>query len=291
MPELAEVETIRRSLESMVVGGVVDRVSTRSLARIIVGQQQDAHLVGGLSKALGRGQQITALIRHGKQLAMVFDSNRVVVVQLGMSGQLFVGRHDQRGRIMLPDAMSTHVHVRWRLQGMDGQLRTLCFRDARRFGCVRLFASVDQLHALWWNRLGPDALTIRATHLRDALQRTKRPIKATLLDQKVLAGVGNIYADESLFLARIRPITSSCDLQADRVKALANAIRQVLRASIKAGGTTLRDFVDGQGESGYHQVRLAVYGRSGLACRRCGTRLVSDKLAGRTTVWCPACQH
>ncbi len=291
MPELAEVETIRRSLEGMVVGGVVDRVQKTTLARIIPDEQHTAHPAAGIFNALGKGQKITAFIRHGKQLAMVFDSNRVVVVQLGMSGQLFVCRHDRRGKIMLPDEMRPHIHVRWRLQLINGQPCTLCFRDARRFGCVRLFASVDQLHSKWWHRLGPDALTIRAAQLRTALQLTKRPIKATLLDQKVLAGVGNIYADESLFLARIRPITTSCILQPDQVKALAKSIRQVLRESIKAGGSTLRDFVDGQGRPGYHQVQLAVYGRSGLACVRCTTTLVSDKVTGRTTVWCPACQR
>jgi formamidopyrimidine-DNA glycosylase len=216
--------------------------------------------------------------RRGKQLAIIGDSGRVLVVQLGMTGHLEFA----------PDADGNdlpHTHAEWLL---DENSR-LVFRDARRFGSLRIFRSIADLEA-HWRSLGPDALTIKPTQLAVALVNSRRPVKAALLDQSLLAGVGNIYADEALFRAGIHPAAGTSGLTRAQTDRLTSAIRAVLRSAIRAGGSTLRDYADSNGRPGSYKAAHRVYGRGGLPCTICGGTLSSTVLAQRTTVWCPTCQ-
>ncbi|MGH7133502.1 MAG: bifunctional DNA-formamidopyrimidine glycosylase/DNA-(apurinic or apyrimidinic site) lyase [Phycisphaerales bacterium] len=268
MPELPEVESVRRSLQPHLLGVTVRSVMLRR-RDIVTGPSSPAALLAG--------ETITHLDRRGKQLALIAASGRALIVQLGMSGQFFF-------RAAAPAPELTHVHALWTLP--RGQL---VFRDPRRFGGLTTLASAAALTD-HWTALGPDALTVQATHLVKRLATARRAIKAALLDQAVLAGVGNIYADEALFFAAIAPTRRADRLSAVDLDRLAGAIRQVLAASIASGGSTLRDFLDGDGRPGAYRDRHAVYGRAGQPCRTCATKLRSGLLAQRTTVWCPTCQ-
>lgn len=181
--------------------------------------------------------------------------------------------------------MERHVHATWAFDSGA----TLCFEDPRRFGLLRVFRSLGVLKE-HWAALGPDALTITSDDLGRALQKTRRPIKAALLDQRLLAGVGNIYADESLFLARVNPQIPADRLSPKHAARLAEAIRRVLAQAVEAGGSTLRDYADADGRPGSYQQRHAVYGRAGLVCSACPSRLSTGLVGQRTTVWCPRCQ-
>jgi len=161
----------------------------------------------------------------------------------------------------------------------------------RRFGGVWTFPDRAALAAERWHRLGPDALAVRPAELNAGLGRTGRPIKAALLDQQVVAGLGNIYVDELLFAARLAPHARADGLDLPAVQRLVRQMRRLLRRAIDAGGSTFRDYVDAAGEAGRFQQSHRVYGRAGLGCRRCGRPLGSTLVAGRTTVWCPRCQR
>ena len=289
MPELPEVEHLRRTLEPLVVGRMVSRV--RLERRDVVVRASDPP--GGFSRSglapttqrvpareLLSGQRVLEIVRHGKQMAIVSDSGRALCVHLGMSGQVLHLPPGARAK------QADHVHVVWTLD--DGS--HVLFRDPRRFGGIWVFASFDALRSTRWSALGPDALTVGGRALHARLGHTARPVKAALLDQSVIAGVGNIYADEALFLSRIHPATRSEDLDATDAARLARAIRGVLRQSIGAGGSTLRDYADAAGAPGKFQLNHRVYGRAGEACTACGISLESAVLAQRTTVWCPLCQ-
>ena len=290
MPELPEVESIRRSLVPRLLGRTI--VGATLLRRDILIAPGDPP--GGFPRQrassrkrpapitpadLLQGATITDLIRRGKQLAVIAaHSDRALVVQLGMTGHLefFPGA---------PTLPRPHVHAHWSLDSAAA----VHFHDPRRFGALRLFRSVAALYE-HWSALGPDALTITPDQLHGALANANRPIKAALLDQAVLAGVGNIYADESLHLAGINPRIRARRLRSAQLESLAAAIRAVLTQAVAAGGSTLRDYADSDGRPGSFQTRHAVYGRAGEPCRVCARPLASALLAQRTTVWCRDCQ-
>jgi formamidopyrimidine-DNA glycosylase len=287
VPELPEVETLRRSLEPVLVGQTVD--SVRVLRRDVVVAPGDPP--GGASRQrapftpapltpellLDRAA-IERLERRGKQLALVAADGRSVIVHLGMTGAL-LHTHEPRPRRHPP-----HTHIVWRLAGGSA----LRFVDPRRFGLVR--AAPDG-HANLWRSLGPDALSLRATELRTRAARTRRAVKAALLDQSFVAGVGNIYADEALFAAGIHPARPADTLVREETNRLACAIRRVLRDAIARGGSTIRDYRDASGAPGSYQSRHQVYGRAGDPCRRCRTPLTGTRLAQRATVFCSVCQR
>lgn len=274
MPELPEVETVRRTLGPRWIG--------RSVVAIKIGRADFVRRApaGPRLAALGMGGTATDILRHGKQMAVVFDDGRAVHLHLGMSGQVFVVAPGTA------PARTDHVHIRWMLD--DGS--AVLFRDPRRFGGVWAFATVEELQRERWDALGPDALTIGTARLRQGLGHSGRAVKACLLDQAVLAGVGNIYADEALFVAGIAPHTLARDLCPGQTTRLARAVRAVLRAGVKARGSTLRDFVDADSREGSQQSRFRVYGRAGQPCRECGATLLGSVISQRTTTHCPACQ-
>ncbi len=279
MPELPEIEHLKRTLEPVLRGAVITHVR---LHRPDVLRTRSNGGSSESGKALLRGGRVAQLARHGKELAIIADDGRVLCVHLGMSGRLqFL---PSRSRLPRRD----HVHCEWRVGSRLGDGR-LVFRDPRRFGGLWGYATREALRARW-GKLGPDALTAAAPLLARALARTRRPVKAALLDQRLLAGVGNIYADESLFAARVHPCLPACRLDTPACRRLAASIRSVLRRSIQSGGSTIRDYVDGHGASGSFAARHRVYGRASLPCVRCSTTLIGQRLAQRMTVYCPACQ-
>lgn len=288
MPELPEVERVRLTLVPRLVGRRCTRVELRrrDIWTPVPGTRPTA---AEIRAQLLEGATIDRLERRGKQLAIIAKDGRVLCVHLGMSGQLTYAP----ARL---SRLATHTHARWSLADHadhadhTGPAGELIFRDPRRFGGLWSLASTDQLESRW-AELGPDALETTAKHLARALATSHRPVKSALLDQSVVAGVGNIYADESLFRARIDP-RELCDrLTAADWSRLARHIRAVLRAAVDAGGSTLRDYVDGDGSPGQGKLIHLVYGRGGMPCFSCGQTLRSITLAQRTTVFCANCQR
>ncbi len=275
MPELPEVECVRRSLEPVLIGRTLREV-LRHRPDVVRG---DANAHG-----LSRGQRIERLVRHGKQLALVGrgpgGTTGCVVAHLGMSGQL-------RWASAPANPAPKHTHVVWRFD--QGELR---FTDPRRFGGVWVFPSLEAAYTARWAELGPDALSVTPARLHRALSRTTRMLKPALLDQAVVAGLGNIYVDELLFGARLRPTLQANAVTPAQAGSLTRRMKTLLSRAIRAGGSTLRDYVDGTGSAGGYQLAHRVYGRAGQRCLRrgCGVDLASSTLAGRTTVYCPACQ-
>lgn len=283
MPELPEVETIRRALEPALLARRIERV--RVLRRDVVIAPGDPP--GGLARSNARPQRlhgrellagavVAELPRLGKRLGLIADDGRAIDIHLGMSGQLLLQESAR---------LPSHAHIVWRLDGG----RCVVFRDPRRFGGVRVHASHEDLLRCW-NELGPDALTIAGGDLRERAGGSSRSLKCVLLDQRVLAGVGNIYADEALFEARLHPAARARDLAPRAWNDLARAIRDVLERAIELRGSTLRDYRNADGSPGSAQLAHRVYARAGLPCTRCGDPLASAQMTQRTTTWCPRCQ-
>ncbi len=233
-----------------------------------------------LSHHLLKGDTLARTRRLGKQLAIIGERGGVVCVHLGMSGSLTVSDESP--------GTDKHAHVVWSI-ARAGKTRSIVFRDPRRFGSLRTFTDIDELERSW-SDLGPDALAIRAPALRAGLGESRRAVKAALLDQQVLAGVGNIYADESLFRAEIDPRRPCAGLRPGEITALAKAIRNVLSEAVTRGGSSIRDYRDSDGGEGSFQEFHRVYGRAHLRCLRCGKKLSCITIAQRTTVFCDHCQ-
>lgn len=312
MPELPEVEHVRRTLAPFLVGATVLAVEVLRPDVVVVHPSQHRAAAGragrGLASALLAGRRIAGLYRHGKQLAIATeDDGPALIVHLGMTGRLtieregeaFPARQRSKKKGADDDAGLGHVHLIWQLRLPHGQRNApagaadarMFFRDPRRFGGVWTYPSFSAIQAERWAALGPDATRITSAQLAAALTRTKRPIKVALLDQAVLAGVGNIYADEALLAAAIHPVRPASSLGAIEVERLAASIRDVLARSIAAGGTSFRDYVDGRGRPGAFWRQLAAYGRGGEKCRFCASTLMEIRLGQRSTTFCPHCQR
>jgi formamidopyrimidine-DNA glycosylase len=279
MPELPEVEVVRRGLESGVVG--------RRITRVEVGRERTVRrtsrdeVIAGLT-----GVTMTSADRHGKYLVCPLDSGDAVMIHLRMSGQLLLAPVS-RDRAL-------HTHVVLTLEGGD-ELR---FVDPRTFGEVVVFdpARAD-VEVPELGRLGPDPIATSFTRhdLRRILDGRSRQLKGLLLDQHSLAGLGNIYTDEVLHVARLRFDRPANSLTARQVASLHDALMEVLHAAIDAGGSTLADaqYVGLSGDAGNYQREHRVYGREGAPCPRCGSRsaIVRAPYGGRSTFFCPRCQR
>lgn len=269
MPELPEVECVRRTLEPALMNQTfVDAAVFRR--DIITGPSQPPDLLVR--------DPIARINRHGKQLALVARSGRCVCIHLGMTGSLKWSRH--------PDTPQNHVHIQWQLA--DGS--ALSFRDPRRFGGIWTCPSHPHLVQRRWSRLGPDALTITASQLAQGLAGRSVSLKAALLNQAIVAGLGNIYVDELLFACRLSPLQPAGRVDLPDLQRLVRRMRSLLQRAIEGGGSTLRDYVDGNGAAGRFQQRHRVYGRGGQPCRSCRTPLATTTVAGRSTVHCQTCQ-
>jgi len=274
MPELPEVESVRRGLRPLIGVPVASvRVARRDVVRDDAGRRRGRLDPGTLLA----GTRVASIERRGKQLALIGDTGRVVLIHLGMSGQVLLGPEAGRGE---------HTHVVWTL----GDGTKVAFRDPRRFGGVWTLPDRAALDARW-RCLGPDGLRVRAESLAEALGRSRRAVKAALLDQRAVAGVGNIYADESLFEAGIAPSRPCATLDASEWDRLAGAIRRVLARAVRDGGSTLRDYRRPDGSAGAAASGHKVYARAGKTCSRCGGPIAGAVLAQRSTCWCPRCQH
>lgn len=295
MPELPEIEHLRRTLEPHLVGARVTGVDLRRRDMVrVAGSRQALRAVNNAH--LLHGATVTSIVRHGKSLAFLADNGRVLATHMGMSGSLVVRQKDH-----VHDS-DKHLHCIWTLlrsepapslrRSVASSLQSfqLFYRDPRRFGGLWPLASLEELNERLWSRLGPDALSIDGETLRDRLARTTQPIKAALLNQSLVAGVGNIYADEALFAAGIHPLTKPTRIALDGYGALATAIRSIMLAAVNSGGSTISDYRDATGQAGSFAFQHAVYGRAELPCMRCGRPLRSIVVGQRTTVFCQLCQ-
>jgi formamidopyrimidine-DNA glycosylase len=268
MPELPEVQTVVSTLAPRVTGA---RLLHVQLNRTDIVSPMGIDLAG-----LMEGRTITAVDRRAKRIVFTIDDCDRFYIHLGMSGQL---------TLEAPGAeVKSHTHLVVTLE-TGSKLVELRFRDPRRFGGVFWLGSETAEGSL-----GPEPLTLRAAALAKALARTRRPIKAALLDQQVIAGIGNIYADESLFLAGVHPLTLANALTIEDVARLNRGIKRVLRRAIAARGSTLRDYVNADKAPGEYRAKHQVYGRVGEPCRTCKTAIERIVLTGRSTCFCPRCQ-
>lgn len=274
MPELPEVETTRRGLEPYLAGKRIVHAESRR-ARMLRRQPRDRDFADRL-----QGRRVKALRRQGKFLLFDVEGDLTWVTHLGMSGRMEVAEPGD------PEAKHTNVVIRT----ADHEIR---FVDPRTFGFMAVFTP-EELAGSTIARLGPDALTdlppSRALALR--LEGRKPAIKSLLLDQRIVAGIGNIYGDEVLYRAGVAPGRTGGLLTFDEVKAIRQAIGPVLRAGLKYGGISLQDlaYLLPDGRAGEYLDRLKVYGREGEPCRRCGTAIRRSVINQRSSFWCPSCQ-
>lgn len=270
MPELPEVETTRRGIEPHVLGMRIKEVIVR---------RRDLRQPLSTDLAAIEGCRFTSVRRRAKYLLLDVDDGSSLLIHLGMSGSLRV--------VPTATPWKTHDHAGITLSN-GKQLR---FHDPRRFGLL-LRVTGDPLQHPLLRDLGPEPLAedFSAEYLHAACRKRRVAIKLVIMDAKVVVGVGNIYASEALFRAGILPRTPANKLSRIRAARLVEAIRAVLTESIREGGTTLRDFLDADGEPGYFRQRLYVYERKGEPCRVCGMPIRHAVIGQRATYWCPRCQ-
>jgi len=272
MPELPEVETIRRALSSEVCGKRVTSVRGKSVA---LRRPLDIEELG----AVLPGRQFLEPRRRGKFLLLDTDPTGSLLFHLGMSGVIQ----------FVPAAAPRRAHTHLILELDDG--RELRFVDPRRFGMAVWLEPGEEVDDPSLRTLGMEPLDPDLSQSLPPLIRNRRaPIKSLLLDQRLVAGIGNIYAAEALWRAGIHPKRAGNRISLARLTALTNTVQEVLAEALAEGGTTLRDFATPDGNSGYFAVNLQVYGRQGEPCLRCGTAIRAEAIGGRTTAWCPRCQ-
>ncbi|MEQ1705702.1 MAG: bifunctional DNA-formamidopyrimidine glycosylase/DNA-(apurinic or apyrimidinic site) lyase [Rickettsiales bacterium] len=308
MPELPEVETVKNGLESALIGAVISGVTLRR-------SNLRTPFPKNFEKTL-TGRKITAIKRRAKYLLFYFDNAKslpdiVLIAHLGMTGRFSVKSPSLRGGVadkaiqkksrlkkdgLLPatptvrsrnDELGVHDHVIFDFN--DG--RQLIYNDPRRFGLMELCKRQELEQHKLFVHLAPEPLEEKFTpaYLQKSLSKRETPIKPTIMDQKIVVGVGNIYANEALFMAGISPLKPANTI-GKKIPELISCIHSVLNDAIKAGGSTLKDFAHVSGESGYFQHNFHVYGREGKACSKCKTAIISIRQAGRATFYCPKCQ-
>lgn len=273
MPELPEVETVRRALVPAMEGR---RIESAYVGRPDLRWPLPDNLAARLS-----GRMVGPLARRGKFLLVPLDGGETMLMHLGMSGSVRIHHHRPE--------IGKHDHVSLTMQ-RTSQPCWIVFNDPRRFGWIDLFS--QDTHPML-AQMGPEPLgnEFSAATLVDGLAARRGPVKTALLDQRLVAGIGNIYACEALFGARISPRRRANTIRGKRADRLAAAIRDVLMRAIEDGGTSLRDHVQPGGEIGYFVQRLSVYGREGQPCHVCGAAIRSLVQSGRSSFYCPGCQR
>jgi formamidopyrimidine-DNA glycosylase len=267
MPELPEVETIRRQLEPELIGRRIER------AEVLDERLSRPEPPRSLEKAVS-GRRVEAVERRGKYLLLRFASGRALLVHLRMTGSFgFAPTSHERAVIELDDGTR------------------LAYRDVRRFGTWLVLEGAE-LEPYLATKSGPEPLGPRFTSrwLASQLQRRRAPLKAVLLDQRVVAGLGNIYADEALWRARLSPLRPANEVEPEEVRRLVRAIRAALATGIERQGSTLSTYVTPEGSTGAMQEEFRVYGREGEPCPRCRTPIAKTRVGGRGTWYCPHCQ-
>lgn len=276
MPELPEVETVARSLRRRIVGKKITAVerSDKTLRRGLKLAELE-HLVGG---------KITAVERHAKFLLLHADNGWSVLAHLGMTGQMLVRPVD--------DEKPKHTHVVFALETAKHKHEQFWFVDPRRFGQFSVVKTAALPARPELKALGPDPFSkeFSVAFLVDALRGKKTPAKSALMDQKIFAGMGNIYVAEALFQAAISPKRLAGKIKRAEIERLHAATRAVLQHAIENRGSSISDYVDADGDPGGHEANLKVYDREGEPCSRCGKPIVRIVQAGRSTFYCKGCQ-
>ncbi len=273
MPELPEVEVTRRGLEASLVGRRFESVDVRFplLREPVPVELLEAHVPG---------REVLAVRRRAKYLIVDLEGGWSLVVHLGMSGRLELVETDRESK--------PHEHV---VFGLDDR-QEMRFRDPRRFGLVQMVPTAGLEEDRHFAHLGVEPLPqLEAETLRSLAAGRKAPIKSFVMDGRIVVGVGNIYACESLFRSGIHPRRAAGRIGAERWELLAEEIVAVLEEAIEQGGTTLNDFAAASGEPGYFQVSLSVYGREGETCERCAGTIRRIVQSNRSTFYCPGCQR
>lgn len=270
MPELPEVETTR--------SGIEPHIKNQKIKQVVIRQPKlrwpiPISLAHDLPK-----HNINSVIRRGKYLLLISKPG-TVIIHLGMSGSLRI--------LKKPAQIGKHDHVDFELGNGD----ILRYTDPRRFGCI-LWEVNDPLQHPLLSKLGPEPLLeeFDSQHLYNKSRKRKAPIKTFIMDSHVVVGVGNIYANEALFMSGISPKRAAGGISKARYEKLVLEIKKVLAKAIQVGGTTLKDFTNSSGEPGYFKQSLQVYGRGGLPCNKCKKALTEIRIGQRTTVYCSSCQ-
>lgn len=272
MPELPEVESIRLTLAKNTLGRkILDVKVFWPSAAVSLPETDFAEMV--------KERSIESIDRRGKYLLINLSKGLTMITHFRMTGRL----------IYYPEKQSVdkHTHIVFYLD--EGEMH---YSDIRKFGRIQLVPTREANEVSSLAKLGPEPLdeSFAFDKLGQRLAQRKSTIKAALLDQKVIAGLGNIYVDEALFRAGIKPGRHTNTLKVSEIILLYNSIYETLKEGIKAGGTSFRDYRDADGNKGLFQESLMVYGRGGQQCKECGEQLIKEKIAGRTTVYCPNCQ-
>jgi len=293
MPELPECETIVRDLRPRIMGRMISGMVIRGTA-----EGKILHVPPKYFYEATICQEIQTVIRKGKYIILPLTNGNVIVFHLGMTGKLLLREIPE---VMFEDRFTgdahvdKHTHVILELSEVsdeDSPDLELCFNDVRRFGNIWLAEDVENIEKLnipGLKDLGIDALGITLSEFETAT-RASRPIKAVLLDQTKLAGVGNIYADEACFVAKVHPSTKAKDLTSEQRARLWYAVKTVLKEGIRYRGSSVSDYTTTDGSQGSYQDHHRVYGKLGQACVECGTKVERIKIVGRSTHFCPNCQ-
>ncbi|MGM0419864.1 MAG: DNA-formamidopyrimidine glycosylase [Bacillota bacterium] len=275
MPEMPEVETVVRGIREPLTGRKVEQVEVKEA--MIIGYPDSIDEF----KLELKGKTITGVSRRGKYIIIELSQGKRLITHLRMTGKL----------LLKPRTEPVHKHTRVIIH-LDGGL-DLRFNNMRKFGRMYLLDEDESEKAGGFATLGPEPLSPEFTveSLADIMAARTTTVKAILLNQQLIAGIGNIYCDEALFRAGIRPDRSGGSLDKEEIKALHQAINKVISAGIKFQGTSFSDYVNALGEKGSFQEMLKVYGRGGEPCIECGSIIAKVKIAGRSTHFCPKCQR
>lgn len=273
MPELPEVETVKRTLSELIIDEKIQDTIVTWPKMIIVPDDVEQF------KIRLKGQTFHSIRRRGKFLIFTLDDD-VLVSHLRMEGRY--------GLFNKNDEVDKHTHVRFVLESG----KELRYRDVRKFGTMHLFPKGEEEKQPPLSNLGVEPLSNSFTPeiLYEKLQKTTRKVKPTLLDQTLIVGLGNIYVDEALFRANIHPEKKSNEITSEEVVHLHKAIVETLEEAVQMGGSTIKSYVNGQGEIGMFQQTLNVYGRKGELCKKCSSEIVKTVVGGRGTHYCPNCQ-
>jgi len=274
MPELPEVESYRAKLDPIVRGAHVEQAVLAPANYAFI---TPPHVI----RRKLHGAKLEGLRRHGKYLLLDIANTSCLLIHLGMTGQIFAGS------LATGFAPDQHVHMTLTLRGGE----VLYFRDPRKFGKLAWIASREFSAEPRLAKLGPDALEIEGEELWSRIKTRKAPIKSVLLDQSVYAGIGNIYADEALFMAGIRPGRAARGLTKQSVMRLAECVGIVLRHAVSLGGSSINDYLLPDGSIGYFQIQHKVYGRAGEQCKSCEGVVKRVSIGSRSSHYCSHCQR
>ena len=283
MPELPEVETIMRGVSLFLEGATIKKVR---LNRPDLRWPFPENFADRLSEA-----KVLGLKRRSKYILVNLSTHETLLIHLGMSGRILISGSKIGNFLREPVKVSKHDHVIFELN--DGTIIT--YNDPRRFGAMDLAKTNDLNNHKFLKKLGPEPLgnNFNSNYLKMSLSKKESPIKNVLLDQSVVSGLGNIYVCEALFMSGISPKKKACKVSKVNCEELVQNIRKILNAAIQAGGSSLKDFTDIQGNSGYFQFEFYVYGRDNQRCKtiNCGRNIKRISQSGRSSFYCPYCQR